>query len=401
MRPGRWSSLALGMLVWLLVLLGLAISVSTVRARANRDVAYVLLQSASQCELAPGDLVFTSTPAGLVFAGEVSAGNGEVDVTTLAIGRSVFPQVNASTLAYCWRTPLSAEDAIELLLPPAIQNRAAETLADDWRAHDSKVAAAWSPLIAELTSAYLQVISDDLEAALQRHQDELLAIARAHGRQVAQDWPAIHEKLQPILQLHVTPVLGRLVSRGILEAPKLAVAWNLARGRDAEAYQIMLDWLAEYLSNMPAADKAEMSEAVRTAWDAARDDPLIRGRISRMGRRIVEDRRLHEVIEEIYREAITQNPRTAEFMRTRVLESPRVRERMYEFIELFSPTVRRVAALCLFDETGTTRPEVVHLARSIALGRRISWVTLQTLDPHAPSLESGASLEAHSVGAGS
>ena len=40
---------------------------------------------------------------------------------------------------------------------------------------------------------------------------------------------------------------------------------------------------------------------------------------------------------------------------------------------------QRVAAICLFDENGATRPEVVHLVRSIALQRRVSWVTLENV----------------------
>ena len=105
------------------------------------------------------------------------------------------------------------------------------------------------------------------------------------------------------------------------------------------------------------------------------------------------------MLAQIHREAVAENPRTAEFLRTEVLESPRIREQMYAFIEAFAPTARSVLAMCLFDETGRTRNEIVHLLRSAALGRNVAWVTLEPGGPDGGALKAGSVLKADSRGA--
>jgi len=57
-----------------------------------------------------------------------------------------------------------------------------------------------------------------------------------------------------------------------------------------------------------------------------------------------------------------------------------------------------VAAICLFDENGATRPEVVHLVRSIALRRRVSWVTLENVEPDGERLPPNALIQASILG---
>jgi hypothetical protein len=181
----------------------------------------------------------------------------------------------------------------------------------------------------------------------------------------------------------------------IAEAPKVNIAWSVARGRSDEAFRCMLDHLAEYLATMPEDDKVELAEALRRTWETARNDEILGSRLARIGRGIVEDQNLRNVLAEIHREAVSENPRTAEFLRTEVLESPRIREQMYLFIETFAPTVRSVLALCLFDETGRTRSEIVHLLRSAALGRNVAWVTLEPGGLSGAELEPGSVLMGH------
>jgi hypothetical protein len=156
----------------------------------------------------------------------------------------------------------------------------------------------------------------------------------------------------------------------------------------------MLDWLADYLATMSDEDKAEFAEAVDRTWQTAREDEILVSRLTEMGRGILEDRNLRDVLTQIYREAVADNPQTPEFLRSEVLGSERMREQMYAFIEAFAPTARNVLAICLFDETGRTRSEVAHLVRSAALGRSVAWVTLEPGDSGQGLLEPGSTLSA-------
>ncbi|MFQ5591427.1 MAG: hypothetical protein ACE5HE_09715 [Phycisphaerae bacterium] len=389
-RPARC---VLGGALWVAALAAIGTSLHVVRARTARAVEHLILRSTSGVDLKAGDLVFLGLDRGLVHAGEVSGVTADGQTIALAIDPGAFATLNESTRATYWQTPLSAERAIDALLPPTIQRQAAEQIAADWREHDDALAAAWAPVVAELLSAYLQAVAEDVEASVKRHEGELWSISKAHGRLIAAEWPEIQRRVQPILERHLTPVLSRLLSDALLDAPKVSIAWNIARGRNAEAYQAMLDWLTEYLANMPENDKAELSAAAIAAWEAGKEDVILTRLLSSIGVRILEDERLREVLLDVYRESVSRNPRTHHFIRTKVLQSAELRTQVYAFIELFAPTARKVAALCLFDEDGATRPEVVHLVRSVALGREVCWVTLDTPDADAPPLpREGASL---------
>jgi hypothetical protein len=351
-------------------------SIYTVGQRVTRPTAAFDFNAPSGHALEPGDGVFLETDAGLWRIGEVT----QVPKGKEAVRIEVLPQyaddLPPSPMAICRRTPMSAEEAINALLPPKVQRRAAERMARAWEQKEDELAAAWKPIAAELAVAYFDLIGDDLQLSISVRETELWRIARKHAGAAAADWPVMEERLRPILQQHLTPVLGRLLNDAISDLPKMRIAWSVTRGRYDEAYELMLEWLAVYLANMSEADREELHVALGDTWEAASRDPVLTEAFNRIGRRIRDDQELAHVLTEIYREAIAENPQTAQFLRSKVLESPEIRQQMYRFVELFAPTLRSVTALTLFDETGTTRPEVVHLVRSIALRRKVAWVTL-------------------------
>ncbi len=389
----------LGTGLWLAAAWALAGSIYTVRARVARPIQTIQLDLPGESGLAVGDGVFLSTDAGLEHIGEVREVSGDDVSVSLAVTPGTIERLTASANATCWRTPLGAEDAVTALLPPEIQHRIGRRIVDDWKDHHEQIAATWAPLAGELASAYLEAIGGDIEASFDRHEEELWAITQKHAREVAAAWPDIQEQLGPILERHLTPVLGRLMDDAVADAPKVSIGWSIARGKTAEAYQQMLDWLGEYLATMPENDKDQLDAALRKTWLEARDNAALSETLAKIGQGIVHDEELRETLSVIYREAVAQNPKTAEFFRSEILESQRVRKQMYAFIEAFAPTARRVLALCLFDDTGRTRPEVVHFIRSTALGRRVAWVTLEPGgDDNAP-FASGVAITASLRGA--
>lgn len=389
---------ALGGALWLLAVAGVTAGLNTVRARAARATHILRIAPGVGHGLAKGDIVFFQTVSGLKRAGEVASVDRDGRIVELAILSDVARRLNRSARATCWRTPLTAEQAINALLPPVVQRRVADQLTGAWRLHEGQLAKIWGPLTAELARAYLNEVGDDLEAAIERHSDELWTIAQAHGDHVLVQWPIIQGRLNPILREHLTPVLGRLMHEAADQAPKIRIAWSVARGDSEAAFRHMLDSLAEYLANMPEDDRTEMAAAVRNAWEAAARDEVLSESLGLIGRAIYEDEDLRGVLKNIYREAVVDNPRTEAFFRTEILDSPEVRQKVFAFMELIGPTAQRVAAICLFDENGATRPEVVHLVRSIALRRHVSWVTLENLEPDGEPLPSNALIQAGMLG---
>jgi hypothetical protein len=368
---------AAGVLLW---------SGVVVASRAARSAEEIVIEPPRPARLQQGDSVFLQLNDGLAHIGEVAAVENDGRRIRLAIRPEPFAALDERIRATCWHTPMSAEEALGALLPPAVQRRAMERINEDWQHRRVELFEAWRPIAAELAGGYFAAISDELEDSLRAHEDELLNVLRAHGDELAANWPAIQTRLRPILAEHLTPVLGRLMDQAVADAPKTKIAWSLARGRHEQAFQQMLDWLNDYLAEMPQKDRAELAAAARRSWNAARDDEVLVDLFAGMGRDLLTDDALRTTLQDIFHDAVTNNPDSAAYLQQRVLASPTVHDQLYKFIEVFAPTARGVAAICLFDESGMTRPEVVHLVRSATLRRQMAWVTLTPSDfPVGPS----------------
>lgn len=368
----------------------------TVRGKTNRETRSIALQLAPGDRCGEGDLVFLTTDDGLDAVGVVFSHPAQPHTVRLELEVEVFDGLTSSTQAFCRQTPFSVEEAVNTLLPPAVQQQAAELIAMDWQRLRDNLAEAWEPIIAELATAYLKDVGIELEAAIKKRDKEFWEVSVRHGQALSAEWPAIQERLTPILQRHLTPVLSELVQNALSDVPKMSIAWEVAKGNNADAFRLMLDWLTDYLSAMPEDDVAEMGLAVRKTWEAARQDADLVQRFERLGHGVLEDQQLRELLIQVYREAISRNARTADFIQTQVLESPDVRKRMYEFLDALAPTARKVAAVCLFDSNGATRPEVVHIVRSVGFRRRVSWVTLRDGSESDPPILENAILIAGS-----
>jgi len=367
----KWA-IVLGGVLWLLAAGTLLNMFRTVQQRATRPITALTVKVDGHPQLRTGDGVFVQTRSGLMRGGEVAEVHAAGGRVKLRLDRAATDMLNPSTRAVCWEAPLSVEEAIPALLPPAVQDRIAAQIQHDWNAHRDEIDEAWGPLISELAGAYLDAIGPDVQAAFERHEAELWRIAQKHGRATAAAWPRLQERLAPILQEYLTPVLGRLMNDAISDAPKVKIAWAIARGRNAQAFQHMMDWQAEYFATMSEADKAELQRAVRYTWEKATADPVLSAEFSRLGRNLLTDDELRVTFSKIYQEAFVENPRSEVFFRENVLQA-----QLYRLVDVFGPTAKRVLEIALFDQSGRTRSEVVHFLRSVILDRRVAWVTLE------------------------
>lgn len=367
--------------MWLAAIAAICGSTYTVCGRTLRPTVAMRIPAPAGHSLSRGDTVFLATDAGLRRIGEVnSAGD---DSVYLAIDPGIADELGDAKPT-CWQTPLSAEETVSALLPPDIQEQVAGHIARMWRDRGGEIVDAWKPVATELASEYLNLVGDDLEEAARSRGGEIRSIGERHLLRAGEDWPLIQRRLRPILQEHLTPVLSRLASSALSEAPKAGIAWDVAKaaaGGDYDAvYSRLLDWLGEYATNMPEKDRKELGQAVRTTCEAiGQDEPLMQC-LKDMTRRLRDDEELTSLAADIWREAVIENPRSADFLRDRIVNDPAVRREIYRTIELLGPAMRSVTAEALFDRDGATRPEVVHFVRSVALGRRVSWVTLRAGD---------------------
>jgi len=383
--------MTLGLIVWAAAILAVFSSVYAIQSRLGRDAVPLTVNVPAGYALLPGDSVFLSTDRGLEWIGEVGTvqEHDAGSLVRLGVFAEFANRLNRSVRVRAWRTPLTAEGAVVSLLPTAIQRNAAELMTLAWQRHRLQLGELWRPVIEELVPAYLQVVTEEFRHAARSREADLTRLLQVHAEELLERWPRIQEQLSPIIQEHLAPVLGRLVADAIADAPKIEIALLTAKGDFVGAFQKMLDGFAAYLANMPDAQEAELMTAVRSTWEKASSDPRIGAELREFGEGFLRDDELRAVVEDIYRQAIANNPRVIEFVRVRVLESEDIRRRLYSSMEILAPAAQTVLDLCLFDENRQTRPEVAHLLRSISLGRKLSWVTLEIPDPAAPPIAAG------------
>lgn len=365
--------LILGGALWLAAAAAICGSAYTVGHRMLRPTTALQIPAPKEHGLAPGDTVFLAAGSGLRRVGEVRSVRR--DTITLSIDQE-FDNI-AGAQATCWQTPLSAEETVSALLPPDIQRQAAEHIARTWRERGGELAEIWKPVAADLAVAYIKLIGEELGSAIQNHSGDMQDIGQKHLHHLGEDWPLIQQRLRPILQEHMAPTLSRLAGEAMADAPKAQLAWNIVRGNHDVAYKLMLDWLGDWMADMPKDDRRELHEAMRKTWGAARQDEELRTRLSEILQRLHDDKQVHRLLADIYRETMTENSRTADFLREKLVDDPHVRQKVYRTLELLGPTLKSVLATTLFDQNGTTRPEIVHLVRSVALRREVAWVTLR------------------------
>ena len=78
---------------------------------------------------------------------------------------------------HLWLLPydLTVEQAFNALLPPSIQRDIVAVVTRDWRERQDDLLAVWKPIASELTSAYIQIVAEDLENALRLREAGCLA----------------------------------------------------------------------------------------------------------------------------------------------------------------------------------------------------------------------------------
>lgn len=370
----RNISLILGAAVWIAcILVGCRLG-WTVYSRTLRPVVTMRIPAPVGHSLSRGDTVFLATNAGLRRVGEVAS--VEDGVINLAIGLQIEL---GDTEATCWRTPLSAKGTVSAILPPDIQELVAGHISQVWQELGDEIIDTWKPIVAGLTSEYLRLIGGDLRVAVRSRREDIRDLGQRHLLLASKDWPMIQRRMLPILQEHLVPVLGKLAGDAFSEAPKTGFAWDIAAGQYDSAYSRMLDWLGKYISDMPDEDRRELDNALLATCEAMWQDKPLMHCLGEVGRRLRDDKEVVGIAVDIWREVVAGNPRTASFLRDRIVNDPSIRQEVYRTIELLGPTTRNVLTEVLFDD-GITRPEIVHFVRSAALGRKVSWVTLKTRD---------------------
>lgn len=386
MQVKQYVYVSVGLLLWLAAGTVVIGSFNTVQRRVERNTENVSIALPPEVRVRPGDAVYLSSDAGLQHVGEVASVDEEGGEAALALEPGTRGRLNATSTATCWEAPLPVEEALPVLFPRSIQDRMAAELVEEWGKRKVRMMAAWAPVVRNLAETYVDLIRHDIQLALERRNDDLWQISKKHGEEVIASWPRLQRALGPIMEEHLTPVLSRLLNDAIAEAPKISIAWSVARGRNEEAYQKMLNFLGEYLATISTSDKAELERAIERTWRHAKDDQRLQQEVAALARSVLEDQELRTLITEVYEEAIVDNPRTTAFLRNRVLESPEVKGHLYDLVEEIAPMAEQMLTIWLFDTKGRTRPEIVQFVRSTALDRNVSWVTLERGDRNGPAL---------------
>ncbi|MGB0716450.1 MAG: hypothetical protein ACPGXK_11260 [Phycisphaerae bacterium] len=398
MRVRNYIYVGVGVTLWIAACAVLFASFETVQSRVERNTEEIFVALPLDARLRPGDGVYLSGTSGLSHVGEVSSVDQAGDRARLSLQPGTRARLNVGTTATCWQAPLPVEQALPVLFPRSIQDRMSAQLVEEWSRRKLRMTAAWTPVVRDLAETYVELIRHDIQLALQKRNEQLWQISKRHGEEVVESWPKLQRALGPVLEKHLTPVLSRLMNDAISEAPKISIAWSVARGQNEEAYQKMLNFMGEYLALMSEQDKAELERAIEQTWRHAKENKRLQEEVAALARSVLEDQELRVLIADVYEEAIVGNPRTTAFLRQRVLESPEMQKHLYDLVEEIAPMAEQMLSIWLFDTQGRTRPEIVQFVRSTALDRNVSWLTLETGREQKP-LEEGQVLQAGLRGA--
>lgn len=272
--------------------------------------------------------------------------------------------------------------AVRLLTPARLEQMRSE-LDQALKEHRAEITAVIVPTLERKVGEIVRVIEAELPPVLERHRTEIDALSAKYNRTVVQDrlvplvkdqiWPVVREQAEPEVlavgrELWQRVSLWRFGWRVLYDATPLPDR-NLTerewqRFIDDEAQPILTRHTPEFLrviNNVlrDVSRNPQVQQAIRQSLDTLAADPELR-----------------QLVQTIFREAVTDNPRVrAEVQRQ--YHDPQLRDAVNRIADRLEPTIRNWGDMVFGTPHGGITPEFAQILRLQILGKDRRFLLLE------------------------
>ncbi len=360
-------------------------------ATAQRRI--VKLQLEGDWPLAPGDPIFRmDVPGQIEQVGEVRrVDRGEPGDEQSATGpvaeALLYPQApdvyDRSYLTY-YTTPRSLAWVMETMLPHEKRVRIAEEILFAYESYHAEILDALLPVVIGGFSDAMEVLEDDLAAALQRHRGQLEALGSRYQDRVVQQEvvPLVRQEIWPIVQRHAEPLANDIGMEMFERASIWRFGWRVLYDKSflPEKNLTQEEWnrfLRE--EGLPVLERHRrdiVSIQRKILEDIARNQK-VRLAVRRNLARVIDDPEFREIVWQIFREVLVDNTRLHQRLEQRwnTVEAQRAMQLAGNYVE---PCVRRIGDLLFGTRQDGIAPEFAQVLRNQILDKDCRWLVINT-----------------------
>ncbi|MCO6455119.1 MAG: hypothetical protein J5I93_07450 [Pirellulaceae bacterium] len=385
-------------------------------SRLSRDLLYyaagqrqvIPWQSEVELPVAVGDPVFLVLgPDAVRQIGEVSASRPAPSSRATGAaartpsGQIVFyasaPALPAGARLAYHETPSDMRWVLETMLPPEKRQLIGQELQAALEQHQAEILQALRPVVEATLRDALPVVEQELAAALERHQAELEQLGSKYHREIVQRelLPLVKQEIWPIVVRHAEPTATE-VGREIWQQASLwRFGWRYAYDISPLPEQRLTEreWQrfvredATPILNSHIDDFVRVQQRILTELA---ENPRVQATLRASLARVLEDPELQQIVGRIMREVLVDNPRLAEVIRRR-WQSEEAQQAVRLAASRVEPTVVRIGQLLLGTPEQGITPEFAQVLRNRILAKDRRWLVLELPDSEPVAAAAGGS----------
>jgi hypothetical protein len=235
----------------------------------------------------------------------------------------------------------------------------------------------------------LAILEQDLPAAFANHRPQLQAIGARYHQDIVEDElvPLVKQEIWPIVRRHGEPTANEVGSEIWQRVSLWRFGWRYVYDKSALPKKDLVDQEWQRFVEQEALPilQEHSDDFLRVVENSLKDtarNPQVRSVLRRNLVRMMEDPELQQVLGQIFREAVVDNPRLRESLE-RNWTGPEAQAAFQLAAERFEPTVRRIGDVVFgTPETGIS-PEFAQVLRNQILHKDRRWFLLTDSPPSA------------------
>lgn len=336
--------------------------------------------------VAVGDPLFVRSPqGGFEQIGEIRSvdpAGAEQRKATLhcqALFYPTAPPLSPDASIVHYRTPQSMAWVLETMLPPEKRSLIADEIQAAYERHHEEVLAALRPVIdASLRDAFV-VIEDDLPAALGRRRDRFEKLAARYEKEVidAEIVPLVKREIWPILREYAEPAVEDVGKQMLDRLSLWAILWRAGADQIPFTRQNLLDeemkrFLREEAVPLLESRTDEFVTIQKKVLAEAANNKRVQAAVKKNVKKILNDPELQTLLWEIVGEVVLHNPRLHAVL-DKHWTSPQAKQAFQIAASRLEPTVRRIGDLLFGTRENGLSPEFNSVLRNQVLGKDKRW----------------------------
>lgn len=290
-------------------------------------------------------------------------------VSPPASGDQILYHTNETSLAWVFETLFAGRhrEAISRELERVLQE------------HRQAMAAELRPVVDAAVRDVLHVISQDLPASLARHREDFARLGARYQRELVQQElvPLAQQEIWPIVQRHAEPAVREL-GRELWDRVSLwSFTWRALADKlpftegdlvEREFQRFLKQEVVPILRRRTPA----LVEVVRNVLQDVAANDRLRAAAQKSLSRLIGDRELADLLEEIFVEVVVQNPRLHQVLREH-WEAPATQQALKNVASRLEPALRRIGDKVFGKPGQSITPEFAAVLRNQILHKDRRW----------------------------